>query len=128
MRAWLAAAAVLLASCGGGSLDDRAVTATSGELTYAATPVEYEGSDTVPWPNSGTQAVIDWTGTTLETGSVTLQLIDGTGARLYEKAATNAGPPETMTTEIAGATGDWKAVLIYRAATGKVALTVQGAR
>lgn len=129
MRAAVALGGLLLiAGCGGGALEDREVDASSGELVYTASPVEYEGSDSVPWPNSGTQAVIDWSGTSLETGSVTLQLVDGSGKRLYEKAATAAGAPETMTTEAAGTTGDWEAVLIYRNATGRVALQIQGAR
>ncbi|MFN7133383.1 MAG: hypothetical protein ACK4N5_14990 [Myxococcales bacterium] len=122
------AAALALLGCGGGALEDRQLVSTSGRLTYQVRAEGYEGSDLLPWNNSGTQAVVDWKGTALTAGSVTLQLVDGAGTPLYEKTATPGSVPAVSTTEVQGVTGDWKATVLFREATGTVALELQGAR
>lgn len=126
-RRVILALSCLAFSCGGGGLEGRTLAQNPGRLRYDVSPREYSGTDELAWNNSGTQAQIRWEGTSLEKGTVIFQLFDGAGKKVYENTASGAVAPKTASTEAPGASSNWKGKVLFRDASGRVAIEVLGA-
>lgn len=82
---------------------------TTDNFQYQVTAVvDYSGTDSYTWENTGTQATINQS-TTVSLGSATLVLLDADGTMVYSRSLAENG---TFTTE-AGTAGAWTVRIIY---------------
>ena len=88
-----------------------------GNFEYQVSDVQgYTGTISYTWQNNGTQANVNQA-TTVSGGSVTLRILDASGAQVYSRSLAENG---TFATAV-GQTGTWTVRVIY---SGAIAPTV----
>jgi hypothetical protein len=87
-----------------------------GNFEYQVSDVQgYTGTLSYSWQNSGVQANVDQS-TTVSGGSVTLRILDATGAQVYSRSLAENGSFATT----AGQAGAWTVRVIYSGAVAPV--------
>ena len=87
-----------------------------GNFEYQVSDVQgYTGTLSYSWQNNGVQANVDQS-TTVSGGSVTLRILDATGAQVYSRSLAENGSFATT----AGQAGTWTLRVIYSGAVAPV--------
>ena len=87
-----------------------------GNFEYQVSDVQgYTGTLSYSWQNSGVEANVDQS-TTVSGGSVTLRILDATGAQVYSRSLAENGSFATT----AGQAGAWTVRVIYSGAVAPV--------
>ncbi|MDF1566276.1 MAG: hypothetical protein P1V51_24805 [Deltaproteobacteria bacterium] len=122
LAALLAAAAV---GCGPPALEDLVVENSPNAYSLQATLNDASGNREEVWSVSGDRVWVDWSGTALGAGSVSLALTSPDGLQAYRESATAAGPPAAAAS-ITSSAGEWTIRLDYSGAEGSLALDLTG--
>lgn len=87
----------------------------------------FTGTDTLDWGN-GAQALVRWSGTKLEQGTVSLSVSDSGGNVQYQQVARPGSTPRDDTTNESEPNRSWKLVLTFEDASGVVVVGVEPAQ
>jgi hypothetical protein len=126
MRQHFLVLALISAGCGGGEILNKSVSNAGNLFTFSAEfKGGYSGLDNETWTPSTQQAWVTWTGTSLTSGEVQLQIYDATGNTVAGVTVSPASVPPGQPTD-PGTPGAWRLSFTFSSLTGMVAMNVQG--
>ena len=126
IRRWLAAGGIVLAACSDGTTApgrDPEIINTTDNFQYQITDIQgFSGTQSYSWSNTGTTATVDQSAS-VASGSVSLVLLDATGAQVYSRSLADNGTYSSS----AGTAGIWTVRVTYNAADATVNFRVDKA-
>jgi len=112
-------------ACGPPALGDLQVSARANAYTISVDLSGPSGSREDAWSVSGDRVWVDWTGTALEEGSVSLELTSPDGIRAYRESAMVGSPPGGAASAVSSP-GSWTVRFFWSGATGPLQVELAG--
>ncbi len=111
--------------CGPAQLTDLEVSNANNAFGLTVVLADASGSREDLWAVSGDRVWVDWSGTALEEGSVSLELTSPDALRAYRESALVGAPP-TAAASVVSTAGEWTVQLTWSGATGPLQLSLTG--
>ena len=124
----LSCVSMILVCCGPDNGEETFQKSSDSEKAeFVAKVSGFTGTDELDWDN-GAQAVVRWSGTELEQGTVSLHVSDAAGNVRYEHVARRGSTPADEITKEAEGNSSWKLELTFNDASGTVVVGLHAAQ